>query len=137
MWPSTIGPLSSWTRNITLGSASVTSPSISMASSFAGPMRACCFSRCAALDAILRAREAERVALIDGETRVSFARAYEMIERLAGWFASLLDAPGEVVSWQLPSWWEAAIVHHAALRAGAIPNPLPVALRERELQFVL
>lgn len=91
---------------------------------------------CARLTQVCAERP-DALALIDGDVRLSFARAEAAIEQLAGWFETLLDAPGEVVSWQLPNWWEAAIVHHAALRAGAVPNPLSVGLRDHELRLIL
>ena len=78
-----------------------------------------------------------REAFIDGDVRVSFATFAGLVERLAGHMASLGVGPGDVVSWQLPNWWEAAIVHHAALRVGALPNPLNMIFRGRELRFVL
>lgn len=79
----------------------------------------------------------DRAALIDGTTRLSFTDVLEHAERLAGHLASLGVARGDVVSWQLPGWWEAGVVHHAALLAGAVPNPLNPIFRGRELRFIL
>src|SRR5439155_22631929 len=45
--------------------------------------------------------------------------------------------PRDVVSWQLPNWWEAVVVHHAALRVGAIPHPVNPIYRASELRAVL
>ena len=78
-----------------------------------------------------------REAFVDGDTRVTFDAFAGMVERVAGHMSSLGIAHGDVVSWQLPNWWEAAVVHHAALRLGAIPNPLNMIFRGRELRFVL
>ena len=36
--------------------------------------------------------------------------------------------PGAVIAMQLPNWWEAVVVSHAAFRIGAILNPLLPAL---------
>ncbi len=83
------------------------------------------------------AERGDALALIDGDVRLSFADAAASIERLAGWLTTIVDAPGEVVSWQVPNWWEAAVLHHAAVRIGAISNPLPMALREREMRSIL
>jgi len=44
---------------------------------------------------------------------------------------------GDVVSFQLPNWWEAAVVFCATARLGAIANPILPIFRERELEFVL
>jgi cyclohexanecarboxylate-CoA ligase len=80
---------------------------------------------------------AERTAIIDGDRALTFGDVATLAERLAGHFTRLGVRPGDVVSWQLPNWWEAVIVHHATLRAGAIPNPLNPIFRARELSFVL
>jgi len=79
----------------------------------------------------------ELPAIVDGERRVGFAEAHTLIERLAGHLTLLGVDPGDVVSWQLPNWWEAAIVHQAILRVGAIPNPINPIFRARELRYVL
>lgn len=44
---------------------------------------------------------------------------------------------GDVVSAQLPNWWEMIALHLAALRVGAVFNPLMPIFRERELSFML
>ena len=38
---------------------------------------------------------------------------------------------------QLPNWWQFAALHLAALRIGAITNPLMPIFREREMAFML
>jgi acyl-CoA synthetase (AMP-forming)/AMP-acid ligase II len=90
----------------------------------------------ARLDQVCRKAWAGDV-FVDGERRVTFGEAAALIERLAGHLVARDVRGGDVVSWQLPNWWEAAIVHHAALRIGAIPNPLNQIFRARELSFVL
>jgi cyclohexanecarboxylate-CoA ligase len=87
--------------------------------------------------ATVRAAAGERDALIDGSTRVTFAAFSAAVGRVAGRLTELGVGLGNVVSWQLPNWWEAAVVHHAALRVGALPNPLNMIYRGRELRFVL
>ena len=82
------------------------------------------------------AEHAARIALIDGDEHMRFEQAAECVERVAQWFASLSN-PGDVIAWQLPNWWEAAIVHHAVIAAGCISNPLNPAWRERELRHVI
>ena len=87
--------------------------------------------------ASVRDRHSAHEALVDGKDRLSFAGFASLVERVAGHMAGLGISPGDVVSWQLPNWWEAAVVHHAALRLGAVPNPLNMIFRGRELRFVL
>ena len=79
----------------------------------------------------------ERAAFVDDEAGIGFDEAHELVERLAGHLVRLGVEPADVVSWQLPNWREAAIVHHAALRLGAISNPINPIFRARELRYVL
>ena len=44
---------------------------------------------------------------------------------------------GDVVSFQLPNWWEFVAVHLACLRIGAVSNPVMPIFRRRELSFML
>ena len=60
-----------------------------------------------------------------------------LVGRLSRRLADLGVQARDVVSWQLPNWWEAVVVHHAALRLGAIPNPISPIYRARELRFVI
>jgi cyclohexanecarboxylate-CoA ligase len=80
---------------------------------------------------------AGRVALTDRAVRLTFGDVAAGVERLAGHLVAAGVRPGDVVSWQLPNWWEAAVLHHAVLRVGALPNPLNMIFRGRELRFVL
>lgn len=90
----------------------------------------------ARLDAVC-AQHADRTAIIDGATRLTFGEIADLVGRVAGHLHAIGIRPGQVVSWQLPNWWEAAILHHAVLRVGAIPNPLNPAFRARELRHIL
>ncbi len=87
--------------------------------------------------ATITARGPGGVAILEGGRSLTFGEVHELVERLAGHLAAWDVGPGDVVSWQLPNWWEAVIVHHAALRLGAVPNPLNAIFKARELQFVL
>lgn len=69
------------------------------------------------------------------------AWTYAQVDALANDLASALQAVGvgrgDVVSWQLPNWVEAVIVHFAALRVGAISNPIVSIYRHSEVNFIL
>ncbi len=71
------------------------------------------------------------------ETRLS----YRELDRLSGYAAAHLSArgvgAGDTVSFQLPNWWEFAVLHLACLKIGAVSNPLMAIFRERELRFML
>jgi len=46
-------------------------------------------------------------------------------------------AKGDVVSFQLPNWWQFVAVHLACVRIGAVSNPLMPIFRHRELSFMV
>jgi non-ribosomal peptide synthetase component E (peptide arylation enzyme) len=77
------------------------------------------------------------VAIIDGDRRLTFVEVDMVVGRLARHLVQLGVQPRDVVSWQLPNWWEAAVVHLAALRVGAVPNPVNPIYRATELRAVL
>ena len=60
------------------------------------------------------AEHAARTALLDAEAQLRFEQVAECVERVAQWFTTMTD-PGDIVAWQLPNWWEAVVVHHAAI----------------------
>jgi cyclohexanecarboxylate-CoA ligase len=80
---------------------------------------------------------AQKAAIVDGDTTLSFATLNELTARLAGALAAHGIGRGDVVSWQLPNWWEAAVVHLATARLGAVSNPLQMIYRQSELRFVV
>lgn len=94
---------------------------------------------CAGVSALLEERRREipgRLFLIDGADRLTFAEFADRAQRVAAGLLELGIAPGDVVSWQLPSWWEAAAVAVAVDWIGAISNPIIPIYREREVSFI-
>jgi cyclohexanecarboxylate-CoA ligase len=83
------------------------------------------------------ARSGYATALIDGEQRLSFAEWERLAQRAALGLLALGVAPGDVVAYQLPNWWEAAVMFLAAARIGAVVNPVLPLFRARELSFIL
>lgn len=83
------------------------------------------------------ARQAADLALVDGDQRLDFAELGERVDLLARALGRLGVAPGDVIAYQLPNWWEAVVAFLAAARLGAIANPLLPMFRERELRFTL
>ena len=79
----------------------------------------------------------ERLALVDRERRLSYGELWARIEAAAGMLAARGVGPGDVVSFQLPNWAEAAIVHHAIVLLGAVSNPIIPIYRGHELRFIL
>jgi len=59
------------------------------------------------------------------------------VDRFATGLLALGVSPGDVVSIQLPNWWEFAALHLACARIGAVTNPIGTILRQHEVQFIL
>jgi cyclohexanecarboxylate-CoA ligase len=79
----------------------------------------------------------DRVALVDGERRLTFPELFDLVERTATGLRSLGVRPGDCVAYQLPNWWEAVVFFLAGVRLGAAVNPLLPIFREAELRFML
>lgn len=83
------------------------------------------------------ARAPARTAVIDRGRSWSYGELDEKVNRLASALRGRGIDRGDVVSWILPNWVEAVIVHHAALRIGAISNPIMPIYRHAETRFIL
>ncbi len=79
----------------------------------------------------------DHVLLIEGKERLTRGQAWDQALRLAGYFLDSGLVPGDVVSFQLPNWIEAAVVALAARMTGLIINPIPPIYRESELAYIL
>ncbi len=94
------------------------------------------------LDAAL-AQDPELPAITDynGETGQSTSISYGQLDRLSRRIGLALInygiEAGDVVSVQLPNWWQFTAMHLACARIGAITNPLMPIFRERELTYML
>lgn len=94
------------------------------------------------LDAHAQARFDEVAIVVerleDGERDVlSFGQYKRAVDRIAGGLLELGVGRGDVVSVQLPNWWELCGIALAAARIGAVINPLIPIYREREVRFIL
>jgi cyclohexanecarboxylate-CoA ligase len=89
------------------------------------------------------ARTPDKVAIVnfhaDGRLPevLSYGQLQRWSERFAGGLLGLGVEPGEVVSFQLPNWWQFAAINLACLRIGAVANPIMPILRRREVGFIL
>lgn len=82
-------------------------------------------------------RRSERPAVVDAETTVTYAELEQQVRSVAASLVELGARRGDVVSWQLPNWLEAVVLHHAILRIGAVSNPIIAIYRRREVEFIL
>src|SRR3974377_283149 len=85
----------------------------------------------------------EKTALVDfnstaqTETRLTYRELAARIERIAAGLIGLGIEKDDVVSCQLPNWWQFTALTLACNRIGAVINPLMPIFRERELKFML
>ena len=88
------------------------------------------------------ARHPDKVAIIDcrkggGRQSITYASLDQARRAWAAYFAFLGVGPGDVVSFQLPNWWEHAGIYLACETIGAVANPLMPIFRELELEVML
>ena len=79
----------------------------------------------------------DRLALVDGEVRLSFAELEAHALTFAATLAGLGVHRGDVVTAQLPNWWETQVVTYGTALAGATYNPVVAIYREHELGFIV
>jgi cyclohexanecarboxylate-CoA ligase len=69
--------------------------------------------------------------------RLSYRALDAQVDRIARGLLALGVGHGDVVSWQLPNWWEFIALSLACARMGAVANPIMPIFRQRELKFML
>ena len=69
--------------------------------------------------------------------RISYRELDRRAELIARGLYKLGVGSGDVVSWQLPNWWEFIALALACARIGAVANPIMPIFRQRELKFML
>ncbi|WP_326635233.1 AMP-binding protein [Streptosporangium sp. NBC_01755] len=79
----------------------------------------------------------DTVAVVDGARTLTYRELEHSVQAVAAGLAELGVRRGEVVSWQLPNWYEAVVLHHAVLRLGAVSNPIIPIYRQREVRYIL
>ena len=73
----------------------------------------------------------------DKPQRFSYRELDGRVERAARSLAALGVGHGDVVSYQLPNWWECVALALACTRIGAVSNPMMPIFRQHELRFML
>lgn len=68
---------------------------------------------------------------------LSLSELSSRASRIAANLMQLGVERGDVVSFQIPNWWQFVAVHLACVRIGAVSNPLMPIFRERELDFMI
>lgn len=83
------------------------------------------------------ARHPDRRALVDRAGEWTYGALDREVDRWAAALRRHGIGPGDVVSWQLPNWSEAVVLHQATLRLGAVSNPIIPIYRHSEVTFIL
>lgn len=79
----------------------------------------------------------DRIQLVDGEHVLRTAELVRRAQRLAGYFVASGLQMGEVVSFQLPNWWEANVIDLACAMTGLVANPIVPINRDAEVTYML
>ncbi|MGA2818200.1 MAG: cyclohexanecarboxylate-CoA ligase [Xanthobacteraceae bacterium] len=69
--------------------------------------------------------------------RLSYREFGVLVDRIAVGLAELGIEKNDIVSCQLPNWWQFAALAFACWRIGAVVNPMMPIFREREVKFML
>ena len=89
------------------------------------------------------ARQPDKTAVVgyraDGRPprRISYRELGALVDRAAAALRGMGVKRGDVVSIQLPNWWEFVVAALACVRVGAAANPMVPILREREVGFMV
>jgi 2-furoate---CoA ligase len=83
------------------------------------------------------ARDPEALAVVDGDTRLTYGAWYRRISSIVGGFDTLGLAPGDHIVTLLQNRWETATLHWAAQFAGLIITPLNWRAKADEVTYVL
>jgi acyl-CoA synthetase (AMP-forming)/AMP-acid ligase II len=86
-----------------------------------------------------RARQSPHTCAIraDGDVRRSYAELLADAERLAAALWAFGLRPGDVISFQLPNWHEAAVINLATCMGGWVCNPVVPIYRDAEVAMML
>ena len=82
-------------------------------------------------------RYPDKLALLDGEVRLTYAELYAAANRVAAGMRSLGLQPGDRVSYHGNNRWELVVTLFAVIQGGFILVPLNVMLRPAELEHIL
>lgn len=82
-------------------------------------------------------RVPDRTAVVDGSQTLSYRELSRRAQAFARGLQALGVARGDVVTVQLPNWWEAIVACHGTLALGAVVNPVIPIYRDAEVGFIV
>jgi len=77
------------------------------------------------------------LAVVDGAERLSYDELLLRTLRTAAAFRNAGLQRHDIVTVDLPNWWESSVVFQATIRLGAVVNPVIPIYRDREIEFIL
>jgi cyclohexanecarboxylate-CoA ligase len=90
------------------------------------------------LDSVMRQRRPGTGAvLVDGERRFDGDQLEKLVAGLAGGLRRMGVHRGDVVTWQMPNWWEALVLYRACWRCGAVAAPLHHQFGAAEVDYMV
>jgi cyclohexanecarboxylate-CoA ligase len=90
------------------------------------------------LDSVMRQRPPGTGAvLVDGDRRFDGPQLENLVAGLAGGLRSMGVRRGDVVTWQMPNWWEALVLYRACWRCGAVAAPLHHQFGAAEVDYMV
>lgn len=82
-------------------------------------------------------RNPDGLAIVAGERRLTYREIDNLSNNLARALRKLGIAAGDVISFQLPNWYQTAILNVALSKLGTVVNPIIPIYKEREVKFIL
>jgi cyclohexanecarboxylate-CoA ligase len=82
-------------------------------------------------------RRPDDLAIVAGEHRLTYREIDYLSNNLARALRKIGIAAGDVVSFQLPNWYQTAILNVALTKLGTAVNPIIPIYKEREVKFIL
>ena len=76
-------------------------------------------------------------AVFDGEVQLTWGELMDRASRFGGFLHAHGIGRGDVVTWQLPNWWECLVAAYGAWAAGAVSNPIVPIYRNHEMRQVI
>lgn len=90
------------------------------------------------LDTVMRQRpQGTGDVLVDGDQRFDGEQLESLVAGLAGGLRTLGVRRGDVITWQMPNWWEALVLYRACWRCGAVAAPIHHQFGASEVEYMV
>jgi cyclohexanecarboxylate-CoA ligase len=75
--------------------------------------------------------------LVDGDLRFDGDQLERLVAGLAGGLRRMGVRRGDVITWQMPNWWEALVLYRACWRCGAVAAPIHHQFGTSEVEYMV